>query len=345
MSDVARRAGVSASTVSRVLRGAPGVAPAVRARVERAAAELSYAVARDASSLVTGATGRVAAIVPFLHPWFFGVALSGLVRRLRTVGLDTLVYEAGTTGELAGFIGELPLRRNVDAVVALALSPDPESVRRLESLGLPVVFCSRTVPGRSSVCVDDRGAAADATRYLLNLGHVRIAYLQSRDDTGFSWSSQDRVSGYLDAMERAGTHPQVVTTGPGSGGGWRATAELLASDPVPTALFAESDDVAMGALGVLRRCRVPVPGAMSVIGFDNQDMAEVMDLTTVAQPVTELGEEAGRMVAALLAGEEAGRQVRLATRLVVRHSAAAPLDTTHRPTRTHQPIAKEPHEP
>lgn len=95
MRDVAEHAGVSLSTVSRALRGASGVAPEIRERVLRAAAELSYVVSRNASGLVTGSTGRVAVLVPFLQPWFFGVALPGISTRLRAAGLDMLVYQVG----------------------------------------------------------------------------------------------------------------------------------------------------------------------------------------------------------------------------------------------------------
>ncbi|MFC7327166.1 LacI family DNA-binding transcriptional regulator [Marinactinospora rubrisoli] len=325
MSDVAHRAGVSLSTVSRALRGAPGVSPAVRARVERAAAELSYVVSRDASSLVTGATGRVAVIVPFLRPWFFGAALAGISPELRAAGLDMLVYEVGDAEALDGYVQALPLRRNVDAVIAVSLDLDDRETKQLDDIGVPVVYCSQRAEGRPSVFIDNVAAAAAGTRHLLNLGHRRVAYVQSRDETGFSWGSLHRRDGYLQAMAEAGAEPLVVTDRAGQRGGAAAMARLLGAPSPPTAVFAESDDVAFGALAVLRRSRVPVPEAVSLLGFDDNDVAAVLDLTTVAQPVHELGAEAARLTARLLRGTaDRAEHLRLPTELVVRRSTSVP---------------------
>jgi DNA-binding LacI/PurR family transcriptional regulator len=329
MSDVAQRAGVSLSTVSRALRGAAGVAPVVRQRVEAAAAELDYVVSRGASGLVTGRTGRIAVIVPFLRPWFFGVALAGVHERLRETGTDMVVYETGDTAALDRHVRGLPLRRNVDAVIAVSLDLDAQELGRFEELGLPVVFCSQQVPDLPSVYIDDEGAARTATRYLLNLGHRRIAYVQPHDETGFSWSSRLRLNGYRAAMAGAGLPPTVVTTAPGPAGGEAAIGELMAASEPPTAVFTESDDMAYGVLRALRRAGVAVPGAVSVVGFDDQDHAGLFDLTTVAQPVRRLGYEAARLATALVLGEDTEHgagpsQLELPTRLVLRSSVAAP---------------------
>ncbi|SKA34767.1 transcriptional regulator, LacI family [Marinactinospora thermotolerans DSM 45154] len=325
MSDVAARAGVSLSTVSRALRGASGVAPAVRAEVERAAAELGYVVSRGASSLVTGVTGRIAVLVPFLQPWFFGVALAGVSTRLRASGQDMLVYQVGDVDELDAYVRSLPLRSNVDAVIAVALDLGDTAVARLDEIGLPVVFCGRRVPGRACVFTDDTAAAAGATRHLLNLGHRRVAYVCSRDQTGFSWSSRDRLRGYEAAMAEAGAEAVVVTEPPGHQGGALAMARLLSMAEPPTAVFAESDDVAMGVLQVARRSGIDVPGDVSVMGFDDNDVAALLDLTTVAQPVTEMGERAAELaVRAVRAAGPVRDHVHLDTRLVVRQSTAVP---------------------
>ncbi|MFC3522451.1 LacI family DNA-binding transcriptional regulator [Streptomonospora nanhaiensis] len=325
MSDVAERAGVSLSTVSRALRGAPGVAPAVRENVLRAAAELSYVVSRGASSLVTGRTGRIAVLVPFLQPWFFGVALAGMNTRLRAAELDMLVYQVGDVEELDGYVRSLPLRSNVDCVVAVSLDLDEGEIKQLDELGLPVVFCSQRVEGRPSVFIDNTGAARGATQHLLNLGHTRIAYIHTRDQTGFSWSSQERRRGYEQAMAEAGAEPFVVSERPGHDGGALAMGRLLSVSHPPTAVFAESDDVAMGALRVLRRSRLEIPEAISVIGFDGSDFAELLDLTTVAQPVFEMGVRAAELAADIVeTGRPSTAQVELPTTLLVRQSTAAP---------------------
>lgn len=330
MSDVADRAGVSLSTVSRALRGAPGVAADVRERVQRAAAELSYVVSRSASGLVTGATGRVAVVVPFLQPWFFGVALAGVSKQLRSAGLDMLVYQVGDARGLADCLGELPLKRNVDAVISLSLDLDAEEIAILDEVGVPVVFVSQRIPDRASVFVDNLGAAAAATRHLVNLGHTRIAFVRSSDTTGFRWSSSDRLRGYREAMadSRIDVDERCVVVGAsGSNGGALAAGELLSLAEPPTAIFAESDDVAMGVLRVLQRSGVGVPNVLSVLGFDNHDMAELLDLTTVHQPVGELGTEAARLVSRVLDAPHEAPHVELPTRLVVRGSTTTPRTT------------------
>lgn len=328
MRDVAERAGVSLSTVSRALRGAPGVAPAVRERVERAAAELSYVVSRSASSLVTGRTGRIAVIVPFLQPWSFGAALAGVSDQLAAGGRDMLVFQVGDAAELDGSVRSLPLRRNVDAVIAVSLDLGEAEVKELDALRLPVVSCSQQVKGCCSVFIDSVQAAAEGTRHLLNLGHRRIAYIQTRDETGSSWSSRHRAEGYRSAMAAAGAAPLVVTERPGREGGALAMGRLLSDPHPPTAVFAESDDVALGALRVLRRSRLEVPDAMSVMGFDNHELAEVLDLTTVAQPVYELGRQAARLaVEAVESPGDRDDQVCLETKLVVRGSTSTPRAT------------------
>ncbi|GAA0549695.1 LacI family DNA-binding transcriptional regulator [Saccharopolyspora erythraea] len=324
MSDVADRAGVSLSTVSRALRGAPGVAPEVRERVQRAAAELSYVVSRNASGLVTGATGRVAVLVPFLQPWFFGVALAGIGTRLRQADLDMLVYQVGDMRGVEEYLGELPLRRNVDAVIALSLDLDEREIAVLDEVGVPVVFVSQRIPERASVFIDNAAAARSATRHLLNLGHTSIAFVQSADSTGFEWSSAERVNGYREAMAEAGVRPQVLVGESGPRGGALAAGELLSRAEPPTAIFAESDDVAMGVLRVLQRSGLAVPEVMSVLGFDNHDMAELLDLSTVAQPVSEMGAVAARLAVEAVADPAAVPHVELATNLLVRGSTAGP---------------------
>ncbi len=324
MRDVATRAGVSVSTVSRTLRGAPGVDAGVRARVERAARDLSYVVSRNASGLVTGRTGRVAAVVPFLQPWFFGVALAGLSDALRDVELDLLVYQVGDVEEHDHYLRSLPLKRNADAVVAISLDVASAERGLLDDLDVPVVFCNQEVDGRASVSIDNVTASAAATRHLLNLGHTAVAHLSTKDVTGFAWSSRDRERGYAHAMSAAGHEPWLVGNGPGQHGGMSAMAELLSGDRVPTAVFAESDDIAMGALRTLRNSGVAVPEAISVVGFDNNDVAEHLELTTVAQPVYELGQRAAHLAGAALDGHPTHQNVTLPTRLVVRRSTAVP---------------------
>ncbi|MFD3683368.1 LacI family DNA-binding transcriptional regulator [Nocardiopsis sp. NPDC058631] len=325
MRDVAHRAGVSLSTVSRVLRGAPGVAPEVRRRVQHAADELSYVVSRNASGLVTGRTGRVAVIVPFLQPWFFGAALSGISDALREADLDMLVYQVGETRAREGWTRALPLRRNTDAVITVSMDLSEEECHRLDDVGVPVVLVGQSAPGRAGVYIDDRAGTAGATRHLLNLGHTRIAYIGSRLEEWSSDSSRHRLEGYEAAMAAAGLTPWSVGNATGHTDGELAMGELLSDHDPPTAVLAEFDGLAMGAHRILRRSGVRVPDAISLMGFDNHDAAAALDLTTVDQAPYDIGLTAGRLTVGVLDGtERPDTRVEMPTRIILRQSTASP---------------------
>ncbi|MET7478456.1 LacI family DNA-binding transcriptional regulator [Streptomyces sp. NPDC005648] len=328
MADVAERAGVSVSTVSRTLRGLANVSPEVRVRVERAARELDFAVSRQASGLVTGRTGVVAVLVPTLDSWFTGSALSGLAPSLRAAGMELSVYVIPDLAERAVFFEQLPARRNADALLVFSFDLTDEESARLDDLGMPVVHVSQHAEERPSVYVDDVAAARTGTRHLLNLGHRRIAFMQSPGATGFSFSSHERLLGYRQALTEAGIRPDDRLVVSARAADRRAVAEalgrLLGLREPPTAVFAEEDELAVSLIWTLRRSRIEVPERMSVLGFDDQPVAELFDLTTVAQSPSDMGRAAGELVLRLLDDPEADRRrhVALPTRLIPRGTTA-----------------------
>jgi DNA-binding LacI/PurR family transcriptional regulator len=337
MADVARVAGVSVSTVSRALRGLASVSPEARRRVEHAARELSFAVSRSASSLVTGRTGRVAVLTPGVEAWFLGAAVSGIASVLRECELDLLVYCVTDMRERAEFFRRLPAQRNADALLVVSFALNVEERERLDALGMPVVYVSQHAPDRASVYVDDIAGARSGTRHLLNLGHRRIAFLQSQDDTAFAWSSQDRLVGYRRALEEADApyEESLVVRGRGRRGIREAVGHLLSLPQPPTAIFVEDDQMAIEALAVLRSCGIRVPHQMSVLGFDDQGLAEPMGLSTIAQPAEEIGRAAARLAQAIISDPECdpARHVVLPTRLIPRSTTAPPpaRRADHRP--------------
>ncbi|GGW92623.1 LacI family DNA-binding transcriptional regulator [Streptomyces lomondensis] len=328
MADVAERAGVSTSTVSRTLRGLSTVSPEVRARVEKAARELNFAVSRQAASLVTGRTGTIAVLVPTLDSWFMGSALSSLATLLRAAGLQLSVYEIPDLAERTAFFQHLPARRNADALLVFSFDLTDEETARLDDLGMPVIYVSRHVDGRPSVYADDVAGALHGTRHLLNLGHRRIAFVQTTGARGFSFSSEERLVGYQQALIEAGVpldDDLVVATRAGSK---RAAAEVLGTllslrEP-PTAVFAEQDEVAVALVWNLRRTRIAVPEHISVLGFDDQPPADWFDLSTVAQSPSEMGRQAGELALKLIDDPEGeqGRHVVLPTQLIPRATTA-----------------------
>jgi LacI family repressor for deo operon, udp, cdd, tsx, nupC, and nupG len=326
MEDVARRLGVSISTVSRALRGTPGVAPATRARIVREAEALSYVVSPAAASLAGGKTGRVGVLVPKLDTWFYSSVVSGIEKVLREAGLETSVYCVPRAADRFEFFEQLPLRRRVDGVIVVSIPLDTRAESRLRALGMPVVVVSSRSEIFASVSVDDNRAARQAVDHLVRAGHRRIGLIRTVDPDNTSWAADKaRVQGYHDALAAAGidqSNDLVATVPWGIDGGARGMELLLSAIDPPTAVFCFSDEVAMGALRTLRRSGIAVPEAMSLVSVDDHPMAELADLTTVRQPASEQGTLAAELLIEQIRGAEP-RHADLATQLVVRHSTRA----------------------
>ena len=327
MVDVARRAGVSTATVSRALRDVAGVSETTRQRVRRVAEELAYVVSPEASRLATQRTRRVALVVPRIDIWFYAAMVAGVERELRRADLDVLVYQVDGVEERRRFFRDLPARRKVDAVVLVALPVLAEEEGRLDLLGVEVVVAGGRLGRHAHARVDDLRVAGLATGHLLALGHREVVMVRTDDTDGTRWSSDvERTRGFADTLRAAGLptpEDGVVTVGYGSDAGVRGAEVLLARPHLPTAVFAYSDEIALGVVARLRGGGVRVPEDVSVVGVDDHPMAAVLGLTTVDQRVEDQARAAGRSVVALLGGEP-GRDVVASPRLVVRTTTAPP---------------------
>ncbi len=349
LSDVAVRAGVSPATASRSLRGLAKVSPDTRQRVIDAARELSYETPSPAMGperwLAPDSAGSalrptVAVIVPFVSRWFFGQVTSAAVDLLRERGYDVLLYHLGRAERRDQFFERMPLAGRVEGVLTLSTPLTEEHTLALRALDIPLVSVGSPVPGWYSVGIDDAAAARSAVNHLLHLKHEQIGFIAGEaDDPLFQFaSSAARRQGCEEALNAAGLRldPALVASGPsGVRGGAEAMAQLLARPKLPTAVFAEYDELAIGAVWALRRAGLTVPGDVSVVGVDDHEMAAVLDLTTVAQRVTDQGRIAAEMLLQVLSGDDDGRPaaVVLPTHLVLRGStappaAAAPAATT-----------------
>ncbi|MFF6877343.1 substrate-binding domain-containing protein [Streptomyces sp. NPDC012474] len=281
-------------------------------------------------SLVTGRTRNVAVLVPTLGSWFMGTALSGLARVLRAAGMELTVYVIPGLAERTAFFEHLPARRNADALLVFSFDLTAGETARLDDLAMPVVHVSQHVDGRPSVYVDDVAGALHGTRHLLNLGHRRIAYVRTVGARGFSFSSQERLVGYRQALAEAGLpldDDLVVATPAGDKrGAAEAVGRLLGLREPPTAVFAEQDEVAVAVIWTLRATRIEVPGQMSVVGFDDQPVAQWFDLTTVAQSPALIGRRAGELALSLIDDPGGGRERHLVlpTHVIPRTTTAPP---------------------
>lgn len=327
--DVAGRAGVSPSTVSRVLRGATNVLPETRDRVVRAAADLGYSPSPAASRLASGRTRTVAVIVPFVTRWFFSEVLRGVERVLREAEYDVLLYVIGDEVSRQRFFGMMPLRRRVDAVLAVASVFSQHELDRLQSLGVPIMSIGGTLAGASRVGINDQDGAVMAVRHLIVLGHRDIVMISGDPGDPISrMTTLGRQAGFKLALREANIpdDPDRIVCEPwGVGGGARAMERLLGRARLPTGVFAESDEMAFGALQTLRKAGMAVPATVSIIGFDDHEMATPSELTTVAQPVVTQGELAGRTLLAALGDPHCPiTDTELPVRLVVRGTTGPP---------------------
>jgi DNA-binding LacI/PurR family transcriptional regulator len=324
--DVARRAGVSIATVSRALRGLPDVAAATRDRVLEAAAELDYVASPFAARLASGRTATVGVVVPFVNRWFFAEVIDGVEAALRKSGFDLLLYNLGDEEGRARFFDVMPIRKRVDAVLIASLVLDDAEFDALGALSCPVGLLGLERPGFLSTRIDDVAGARTAVRHLLELGHRRIGLIGGDTDDPMRFTPPlRRRDGYRDALREAGVEPdpdlEVLGYFTIDGGG-EAASRLLAIPDRPTALFAESDEMAYGAMRAARRAGLRVPEDVAIIGFDDHVNAELMNLSTIRQPVAEQAVDITTRLLSIIAAPDGdgADEVVLPTELVVRGS-------------------------
>jgi len=327
MNDVARQANVSIATVSHVINGTRFVSAERVERVHVAMRELGYTPDATARSLRVGRTDTIGLVVPDNSNPFF----AALARWIEEAG-----FESGYTTILANS-NERPDRehRYVSTLVSkrvdgLILSPsrgDHSTLTRLLlSANIPVVVVDRdaALPNADVVLYDNEGGSEEATRYLLELGHTRIGCVAGPADAS---SATERVRGFRNAIAEAGLPAQpVVEADFHFSGGREATARLLERGADFTALFAANDLMAAGAVRELHSRGISVPGDVSVIGFDDAPLAEMISpaLTTMRQPLQEMAQAAVSLLLSRLTDADSGQPTRrvLPTTLVIRESTA-----------------------
>jgi LacI family transcriptional regulator, repressor for deo operon, udp, cdd, tsx, nupC, and nupG len=329
--DVARRAGVSIATVSRALRGLPDVAATTRDRVLQAASDLNYVASPFAARLASGRTATVGLVVPFVNRWFFAEVIATVENALRRGGFDLLLYNLGDAGGRARFFDVMPMRKRVDAVLIASLMLEEAEFTALTDLGRPVGLLGLQREGYLSACIDDVASARMAVEHLLTLGHRRVALIGGDTDDPMAFTPPlHRRDGYRDALQAAGIEADPALEHLGYftvEGGREATRYLLAQPERPTAIFAESDEMAYGALREIRDAGLRVPEDIAVVGFDDQPLSELMDLTTIRQPVADQALDITTRLLALIAenDDDPARDpaVTLPTELIVRGSSVA----------------------
>ena len=325
LDDVARVAGVSRATVSRVVNGGQLVSEQTCEVVNRAIAELGYRPNRAARALVTRRAGAVAVVVPetddrvFTDP-FFPQAYHGALTAFAGVDVQVLLVMA-PPGEGAARMTRYLDSGHVDGAIVIS-HHGPELGRRLLNNAHPVVFVGDPgVPGLPYVELDQAAAAIAATEHLIGQGATRIATVTGPMDMNAGIA---RRQGFEAAMARAGLQPAGLAPGDFTvRGGELAARQLLEQAPDLDGLFVASDLMALGVLRALRRAGRRVPGDVRVVGFDNSSAAlqASPQLTTMPNPPSELARIAGEMLLGLLSGVVPASPVILTSELIVRNSA------------------------
>lgn len=305
--DVALAAGVSVATVSRALRGLPNVAESTRLKVQEIALELRYRADPAASRLATGKSRSVAVAVPLLNGWYFSHVVAGIEAVCAESGYDTIVIGLAGKGTQHGFFQDYEsLHRRADGLIIVDVSLPDEEVATVKSFGLALVTVGPQLPGTPSAGIDDVAVGRLATGHLLELGHRRIGLIGGTTVDPYEYLVPHlRHEGFELAHAEAGltTDPSLYAIGNFTvQGGYDAAIELLSRDDRPTAIFAQSDEMAFGILHAARDLGVSVPGELSVIGVDDHDVAAVLGLTTVHQDIDQHGARAARLMLEMLAG-------------------------------------------
>ena len=303
--DVARRAGVSVATVSRALRGLPNVAPSTRDKVNRVAGELDYRAHPHASRLATGRTQTIGMAVPILNTWYFSTVIAGAEAVLSDHGYDVLLVNIDSEDKRRRVLASSSSFANrVDGLILVDVRLPDDEAERLAAAGSRVVTVGHRAADFPSVVIDNQLGAAIATRHLVSLGHREIGLIWAPTETSLHFSVPfERRQGYLRVLAEHDLvpSPDLQVAGDFSvDGGAEAMVALLGRSRPPTAVFAISDEMAFGAVRAARDRGRRVPDDVSVIGFDDHELAEVMRLTTIRQPVVDHGVAAARALLRLL---------------------------------------------
>lgn len=292
--DVARAAGVGIGTVSRVINNNPGVKPATRAKVLAAVAQLNYRPNLIARSMISKRTDAIGVIVPFFTRPFNMEMLRGIEIALGQYGKDLVLYNVETNTQRDHYFAELPTRRRVDGLLIISLPVPDTFAIQFKEVGMQAVLVDAYSPLLTSLVVDNVEGSYQAVRHLIEKGHRRIGFINGIIEGSFKFNqANDRLIGLHRALGEANVpfEPELVLTSEWNRkGGIEAALQLLSREKRPTAIFAASDMQAIGVLEAARALHISVPAELSVIGYDGIEISELLELTTIQQPMMQMGE-------------------------------------------------------
>jgi DNA-binding LacI/PurR family transcriptional regulator len=298
--EVAKRAGVSIATVSRVLNTPDRVNEGTRTRVYQAIDALGFVPKAEAAARARKMHGRVGVLAPFFTFPSFVARLRGVASAVSDSPYELLIYNVDSSSRRVGWLASLPVNRRIDGLIVMALPFDEEAADRLVAHDLPTVLIEFSRPRFSSVRIDDALGGAMVAAYLCSIGRTRCGFVGDADVPDYALPTSDmRLEGFRSGLAERGVvlPDEFIARAPhGRQTATVAAHTLLALPERPDGIFAASDTQAMGVLQAARERGVAVPDQLAVVGFDDIDMADYIGLTTIRQPL----EESGRVAVDLL---------------------------------------------
>jgi DNA-binding LacI/PurR family transcriptional regulator len=291
--DVAKKAGVGIGTVSSVLNNSRPVNPATRQKVLTAVAELDFVPNPSGRRLSMGKTHTIGVIIPFFTRPSHVQRLRGVMSIIAGSEYDVVLFTVETIPQRNDILQTVPRRGRVDGLLIFSIDPTEADVKRIHQEEIPTVLVEAAHPDLCSFVPDDTTAAQNAIQYLVDLGHRKIAYINENleDPFGFPFS-RNRYQGYRQALEEANLsfNPDYYRESVyGRDEGQHMAFELLNLPDPPTAIFTYCDIYALGILEAARELNLNVPDDLSVVGYDDIELAQFAQLTTVRQYLFESG--------------------------------------------------------
>ncbi|CAG1013905.1 MAG: LacI family DNA-binding transcriptional regulator [Anaerolinea sp.] len=312
--DVAKHAGVSIGTVSRVLNNRDRVHPKTRERVLKSIEALNFSANAYARGLANQQTDTLGLVIPQVNDSFYFEIVRGVEDAATEAGYRLLIASQPRHSEEHRYL-DLFQRSYVDAMVLVAIDVHIYELREVIDRGVPVVLVHQNIDKSvPSFQADNFGGGREITQHLIGHGYTRLAYITGTDHTP---DNRDRLRGMRDALNSSGLSLEETNILAGDflpGSGYRAALELMRRPELPHAIFAANDQMAVDAIKALREHGLRVPDDIAVVGFDDVLMAQYVSptLTTVHQPLYELGLQAAQMVLTTLQNQENVRSPALA---------------------------------
>ena len=303
---VAAHAGVGIGTVSRVLNDSPNVSPEMRDRVRRSMESVGYSPAKKKRLGHGRRGGLVGVLVTYFDEPSAYQRIRGIVARLQPHGYEVVLYNVAAPSQVAERLLEIPAH-GLDGLIVISLPLGDADGERIAASSFPVVLIDTTAASLPSVGIDDRLGGRIATQHLVDLGHTRIGFVGEPPNNAFGFvASVRREDGYRSVLQQAGIEPVPELIRYGAhlrSAAKRMSLDLLSMPDRPTAIVATSDVQAVGVLEAATALGLRVPDDLSVIGYDDIELASLMNLTTVRQPLEGSGRRGADLLLEALASD------------------------------------------